>query len=759
MTFNWVGKPIPRQDALTKVTGEVRYMSDLTMPGMLWGRILRSPHPHALIRSIDISKAKAMPGVVVVLTHADIGGLNAYGIVIQDQPVLCSDKVRFAGDSVAVLAAETKEIADTALQLIEVTYELLPGVFDMHQALLPESPLVHEKGNILRHTAVTHGDISAGFAAADVIVERDYLTSRPMSAYLETEGGVAVVDERGLLTVYCGSQYPDRDATQIARAIGMPKEKIRVVGNPVGGAFGGKDEITIQIHLALLALASGRPVKLVLSREESVLTCWKKHPMHIRMKTGASREGDLTAHEVSIWADTGAYASLGGTILHSAIEHCSGPYRVPHTKIEGWSIYTNNSISGAMRGFGANQVTFAMETQMEILAESLGLDRLSFRVQNGLKDHDLGPLGNELVTAMGPVQTLQAAGATELWQHRAEYKAHPSRPWKKRGVGVAAAIKGCGLGFRMPDFGAASVELLPTGSFRVRVGCPEIGQGNSIAYAQIAAEILRCHVDQIEVITGDTGDTPESGTSTASRSIYAAGNAVLSAAQKMRSSLAAVFGSQEGEEVEVEIEIRENRVVGNGIDFSFAQIAAQLDSWGAGCLQIGRFDAPKAAAEIKGAYGLPHLVFGTNAHVVLVEVDTLSGQVEVLQAVSVSDAGRVINLQGLEGQSEGGTVMGMGYALLEDIIIEQGIVQNANFNSYILPTAVDCPPIETITVEVLEETGPFGAKGVGEVVCISITPAITNAIYDAVGVRITEIPATLERVLAGLSGAATFSAR
>lgn len=749
MSFKWIGKPVPRQDALAKVTGEAKFMSDLSFPGMLWGRILRSPYPHALIKHIDTRRAASLPGVAAVLTHADIEGLNAFGIVVQDQPVLCKDKVRFVGDSVAVLAAETKEVAEEALALIDVEYELLPGVFDLKSALRADSAVVHAAGNVLRHSAAAHGDIEAGFALASVIVEREYMTSRPMSAYMETEGGVAVVDEKGFLTIYCGSQYPDRDLVQIARALGLPKDKIRVVANPVGGGFGGKDEITIQIHLALLALKTGRPVKIVLSREESVVTCWKKHPMLIRMKTGADLAGRLTAHEVAIFSDTGAYASLGGTILHSAMEHCSGPYRVPHVKIEGHCVYTNNSISGAMRGFGVNQVTFAMETQMDILAEELGLDRLSFRVKNGLQDHDQGPLGNQFVTAMGPVQTLQAAGATSLWQNRDDYKAVPSRPWKRRGVGLAAAIKGCGLGFRMPDFGAASIELLRQGSFRLRVGCPEIGQGNSIAYAQIAAETLQCHIEQIEVITGDTGDTPESGTATASRSIYVGGNAVILAAEKMRRQLTDALAAKQGLPIEA-WSIEGGFVVGQGLRLALAELAEDLWAQGVELRHHGRFDAPKAVAEIPGLYGLPHLVFGTNAHVALVEVDTLTGQVEVLQIVSVSDAGRVINLQGVEGQSEGGTVMGMGYALCEDVTMLQGIVQNVNFNSYIIPTALDCPPIETIIVEVLEKTGPFGAKGVGEVVCISITPAITNAIYDAVGVRINEIPATLERVLAGV---------
>jgi xanthine dehydrogenase D subunit len=749
MTFKWIGKPLPRQDAGGKVTGKTKFMSDLSLPGMLWGRVLRSQYPHALIKSIDTSEAANLPGVAAVLTHQDVPGLNGYGIVIQDQPVLCADKVRYLGDAVALVAAETKEIAALALSLIRVEYEELTGVFDPEEAMQTKAPLVHASGNICRHTAVINGDVEGAFAGADEIVENTYRTSCVMPAFLETEGGMAQIDEQGLVTVWCGSHYPDRDAIQIARSLGLKKEKVRVIGNPVGGGFGGKDEITIQIHLALLALKTGRPVKIILNREESVVSGWKKHPMTIRMKTGAARDGTLVAHQVTIISDTGAYASLGGTILNSAVEHCSGPYRVPNVQVDGYCVYTNNSVSGAMRGFGVNQVTFAMETQMEILAEKLGMDRLAIRLKNGLQTGDKGPLGNEMFTAMGPVPTLAAAGATDLWINRESYKANPSRPWKKRGVGLAAAIKGCGLGFRLPDYGTAVIELLPSGGFRLGVGCPEIGQGNSIAYAQMAAEVLGCQLDQVEVVTGDTFATPDSGTSTASRSVYVAGNAIIIAGEQMRQRLKEAAATDLGVPIE-EIGLSDGLAAAGGKSVSYAQLAAKFLADGIACQELGRFHAPKAPQEIPGAYGLPHLVFGTHAHVALVEVDTFTGQVEVLETVALPDAGRVINLQGLEGQSEGGTLMGMGYALTEEVVLEKGFTKTLNFNNYIIPTAVDAPQISTIPVEVMEKTGPFGAKGIGEAVCISITPAITNAIYDAVGVRITELPANLERVLAGL---------
>jgi len=745
MTYRWVGKAVSRPDARDKVTGATRYMSDLNFPDMLWGKVLRSPYPHALIKAIDTSAAEKLKGVHAVLTARDVPGLNGYGIDVQDQPALAGDKVRFAGDAVALVAAETQELAQKALELIKVTYEELPVVDSVEKALAQDAPPVHEKGNIHLHTQIRVGDLEEAMQKADLIVENTYRTPRQMPAFLETEGGTACFDGE-ILKIWCGSQYPDRDRLQISRCLNLNPEKIQVVANPVGGGFGGKDEITVQVHLALLAFYTRRPVKLVLDRDESTLVSWKRHPMKITMKTAALKDGTLLANEVVILADTGAYASLGGPIVNLAVEHACGAYRVPNVAIDGYCLYTNNGVAGAMRGFGVNQVTFAMETQMEILAEKLRLDPLEIRLKNVLATGDIGALGQKLTAHMGCGSTLRKAAAANLWQEKEQWKAKAPLPWIKRGVGVACAIQGTGLGVGLPDTSRALLKLCQDGTFQVRVGCPEIGQGNTLAYALIAAEALGCDPDRIEVITGDTSQTPDSGTTTASRSVYAGGNAIMRAAEGMlgllKSAAARILKVPEEE-----LQPTPYGLEAHGKGLNFQELALEF---GEEPTAEGQFDFPTADKAIEGAFGLPHLIYSAITHLAAVEVNTLTGETRVVKIVALPDAGRVINRQGLEGQAEGGAVMGMGYALTEDVLMQESRLLTKNFSTYILPTALDVPEVETIPIEEEEPTGPFGAKGIGETVSVAVTPAITNAIHDAVGVWLTELPASAEMIYKNL---------
>lgn len=757
----WVGKPVTRIDAVDKATGKFKFMSDLVFPGMLWGRVLRSKYPHALIGKVDTSRAEALPGVRAVLTAKDVTGLNGFGIVVPDQPVLCWNKVRYLGDAVALVAADTPEIAEEALGLIEVEYQPLPVVDDPEKAMEPGSPLVHDGGNIHLCTKVKNGDVERGFAEADVIVERTYYTPRQMHSFLETESGVGICDEDGNITVWCGGQHPYRDQLQVARALGVSPEKIRIIATPSGGAFGGKDEITLQIYLALLARATKRPVKMVLSREESVVAGMKRHPMKITMKTGAKADGTLVAHKVRIVADTGAYASLGGPVVNLAIEHSWGVYRIPNVELEGYCVYTNNGVAGAFRGFGANQVNFAMETQMNLIATALGIDRVEIRKKNALRGGEKAPLGHTMAPVVGTHAVLSALEKCDLWVNREKYKACSSAPWKVRGVGVAVEYHGTGLGVGLPDYGAATIELAPGGRFVVGVSCPEIGQGNTTTYAQIAAEALGVDVLDIDIVSGDTGATLDSGSCTASRSVYTGGNSILRAAEKMLALLREVGAEVLGvpvDDVAVgrgqvwvrALEGRGSGCEGEGGRVSFAELYERAASWGRTLKTEGSFVWPTADKGIEGAFGLPHLINSYIAHAALVEVDTLTGKTEVLKVESFPDAGKVVNPQGLEGQSEGGAVMGIGYALMEDTIIEGGQFKTTNFSTYILPTSLDSPEVVTHIVEELEPTGPYGAKGIGEAVCVPITPAVTTAIYDACGVTVDRIPATSERVYRAL---------
>lgn len=749
----WVGMDVTRIDAKDKVRGALKYMSDLSLPNMIHGAVLRSKHPHALIKKIDTKRAKELDGVVTVLTHEDVPGLNGFGIAIPDQPVLCGDKVRYMGDAVALVGAESKETAERALELIEVEYEPLPPVSDPEQAMLESSPLVHETGNIHNHVKIERGDVEAAFKEAHVVVENTYSTPRQMHAFLEPESGVATIDEDKNITIWCGGQHPYRDQLQVARALGMNPRKIRIVNTPAGGAFGGKDEITLQIYLALLVLHTGRPAKIVISREESVVAGMKRHPMKIYMKTAASADGTILANQARVVSDTGAYASLGGPVIGFAIEHSCGAYRVENVDLEGFCVYTNNCVAGAFRGFGANQVTFAVETQLDMIAEKLGMGKLELRKKNALRKGDIAALGHKMEASVGLMRTLEAAENSRLWQIREELKAKPSAPHKKRGIGIACSFQGCGLGKGLPDYGAATIELLPNGQFAIGISCPEIGQGNTTAFVQIAADYIKCSIDDIVMLSGDTGHTLDSGTSTASRSIYTGGNALKLAAENLHdaiSTVAAEILSVPGNDIDIRYESAVSRSC-PGKTVSFKTIAEFVKKKGKTIKSEGHFLWPVSETELEGYVGIPHLLYSYITQIALVEVNTLTGETEVVEAVSVPDPGKAINPQGVEGQSEGGVVMGMGYALTEDTIIEEGITLTRNFSTYILPTSLDMPhKIDTIIAEELEPSGPFGAKGIGEAVCVPISPAITNAIYDAVGVWMKQIPATAERVYTAL---------
>jgi CO/xanthine dehydrogenase Mo-binding subunit len=743
--YRWIGKTVPRIDALDKTTGAVKYATDLVFPGMLWGAVLRSAHPHALIRRIDTGGAEAVPGVVGVFTHRDLPGLNAFGIINQDQPVLCRDKVRFMGDSVALVVAENKECAYRTLDLIEVEYEPLPVVSDMEMAIT--SPVrVHERGNVIGHVNIKKGDVEQGFAQADLIVEETYYTPRQMHTFLETEGGVGVIDDNGTITIFSGSQYPSRDVVQISRSLNYPREKIQVAARTVGGGFGGKDEVTVQILLALATLKTGRPVKIVWNRDESVIAGVKRLPMKITLKTAVTGDGKLIANKGRIVADSGAYNALGSAIMQLAVEHASGPYYVPHTDMEGYCVYTNNSIGSAFRGFGAAQATFAIESQLDLIANKLGIDPLEIRLKNALQDHQSASLGHLPAPSVGITETLKCLQDHDLWKNRQAYL-RTEKPYLRRGIGVACSHQGCGLGTFLPDYGAATCILLPGGRFKLKVGSPDTGQGNGTAFVQMAAEVLHCDPQDIDLDIGDTRITPDSGSTSASRTIYTNGNAIIMAGRKMQANLLAEASGRLRLPPDL-LELGDRCITArhSNQQITYSEIAEGMIGANKTLECTGKFEWPTADLEFKDAVGLPHYIYSYISELALIEVNELTGEVSVLKAVVSPDPGRIINRQGLEGQVEGGTVMGMGYALMEQIVQVDGKYLNRDLSSYIIPTAMDTPEIETFPVEKLESSGPFGAKGIGEVVCSPITPAITNAIGNALGIRITRIPVTSEDI-------------
>jgi len=742
-----VGRPVPRPDARAKVTGEATFAADLYLEGMLHAKVLRSEYPHARILRVDTSRAKALPGVVAVLTADDVPGAKNHGLVIPDWPVLAYDKVRYVGDAIALVAAETEEVAEQALELIQVDYEPLPVVTSPQQALAPDAPLVHDGGNLLKHIQVRKGDAEQGFAEADVIVERGYRTPRQEHAFMEPEAGVAAIDEEGKITVYVGSQIPFDDRRQIAASLAIPEEKVRVKATQVGGAFGGKEDVSVQIHAALLAQATGRPVKLVFTREESLIVHPKRHATTIRLKTGATSDGTLTAVQAEIYGDAGAYASLSEHVMTRAATHATGPYDVPNVEIDCYAAYTNNVPAGAFRGFGVPQSAFAVESQMDILAEKLGLSPFEIRRKNALRIGSVTATGQVLRESVGLLETI---ARVEEEVQSSKFKVQSSKSEIRRGWGVACAYKNVGLGGGAADRAGAEVELTDDGRAIVRAGAAEVGQGLVGVLALVAAEELGLPYDQVEVLVADTDRTLDGGPTTASRQSFITGNAARLAAKRVREALAEV-ASGELDAPPDRLVFEDGRVHAGEKSISLAEAVALAKGEGREVRASVVYEAPETAP--LGEVGDMHFAFGYATQAALVEVDTDSGQVEVLKVIAAHDVGRALNPLAVAGQIEGGVVMGIGIALQEEFVMEEGIPKTTSLARYKIPSIKRTPEIVSIIVEDKASEGPYGAKGIGEIPSIPTAPAIINAIYNATGVRLYSLPATPKKVLAAFDNA------
>jgi len=748
-----VGHAMPRPDARAKATGEAIYAADLCFDDMLHAKVLRSRYPHARVLRVEASRARGLLGVAAVLTAEDIPGTHYHGLVRPDWLVLVrvGEEVRYMGDAIALVAAEREEIAREALGLIEVEYEPLPGVFSPQEALAPGAPLVHKGGNLLKHIKVRKGNVERGFAEAEVIVRGEYRTPTVEHAFLEPEAGVAVPDPEGSITVYVGSQIPFEDRRQVAQALALPEEKVRIVQTTVGGAFGGKEDIATQIHVALLAQATGRPVKLVYTREESIVAHPKRHATAIRLRMGATEKGKLTALEATIYGDAGAYASLSEHVMTRTATHAAGPYEVPHVQVDCYAAYTNNTPAGAMRGFGVPQAAFAIESLIDTLAERLGLHPLELRRRNALRIGAVTATGQVLRESVGLLETIdQVEKAFRSAQEALGESPSPST--KRRGWGFACCFKNVGLGGGAPDSAGAEVELTEDGRGLVRIGAAEVGQGLVGVVAQIACEELGVPYERIELLVGDTTRTLDGGPTTASRQAYITGNAVRLAARELREALARLVA----EELDAPPE-RLAFASGRVYDEARPERAVFLERAIALARKEGR---PLVASHVYtppptvplGEKGDMHFTYGYATQAALVEVDIETGQVEVLKVIAAHDVGRAINPQAILGQLEGGVMMGLGFALSEELQIKEGITENPDLARYRVPRIRHMPQVIPIFVEAETEEGPYGAKGVGEITSIPTAPAIINAIYAACGARITSLPATPEKVLEALKG-------
>lgn len=756
--MNVVGKGVKRVDALEKVRGKALFADDLGFKDMLYAKVMRSPLPHARIKKVDTSLAKELKGVRAVLTARDIPGENRIGVLgdpFRDQPVLADEKVSYVGDPVAIVAADSKGIAEEAIKLIDVEYEELTPAFDPLEAMRKDAPRVHAGGNIAGHRKIRRGDVKRGFARADVVIEGTYKTPFQEHAYLEPEAGVARVDEKGNVTVWAGTQFPSRVREEIAIVLGLSLSQVRVIQTVTGGGFGAKLDISVHCHIALLALKTGRPVKLVYSRPESIMTSTKRHPFTIKYKTGATKEGKLLAVEVEIIGDTGAYMSYGVAVLTRAAVHATGPYNVPNVKIDAYTVYTNNPICGAMRGFGVFQIAIAHEMQMDKLADRLGLDPIEIRLKNAFDVDSRTATGQLLTHSVGIKKTLQEAQRIAgKWSRDVLRNEEPT---KRRGVGVGVMWYGIGSTGR-PNPSGAFVELLVDGSVLVLSGCAEIGQGSDTVLAQIAAEVLGTHVENIRVVTADTGVTPWCRSTSGSGQTYISGNAVRLASINARETLLQQTATDFGvKEEELYLANGAICVKGSGQKTPIPEAIKRCRSLGILTLGHGWFNPNTTPLDPETGEGNPYATYSFATYLAEVEVDFETGEVRVLKLAAFSDVGKAINPIGVEGQLEGGLSMGLGSALMEELIVERGVIKTPTLAQYLIPTSLDMP--EDISVSIIEEaepSGPFGAKGVGEPALIPAAPAILSAIYDAVGARITRLPASSERIFKAIKSK-TFS--
>lgn len=725
-----IGLSLPRVDALAKVTGIAQYPGDLDMPGQLWMKILFAGRPHARIKNINTASAERHPGVVAVFTAKDVPN-NEYGLIMPDQPVLCgpgsskegADIVRFVGDQVALVVAETEKAASEGRALIEIEWEDLPVMTDPREAMKPGALqiLPGVENNSLKHNRIRKGDVNAAWAECDAIVEGYYQTPMQEHAYLQPEAGLAHIDNEDRVTVWVAGQWTHEDQHQIAHALGLPPEKVRVIYPAIGGAFGGREDMSVQIVLALAALKLQRPVKIIWSREESIIGHHKRHAYYIKAKWGAKADGKLVAAECEVISDCGPYAYTSTKVLGNATLMVTGPYEIPHVSVDAYTVLTNNVPGGAFRGFGGPQGAFAAELQMEKLAEKLGLDPITIRQRNLLTDDSIWSVGTRGPRGITIDKVVERCALEAGWQRASSSSwkrptPRQSSPFTRRGVGFACAFKNIGFSFGFPERCHATIELHGKAEIEKAVlyhAGADVGQGAHTVFIQMAAEALGIPMSRVELVASDTANSGDSGSTSASRLTFMAGNSIRGAAE---------LALKKWEEEE--------------------RPAIATYNY--------RPPATTPFDEHTG-YANPNFAYGYVAEAVEVEVDIETGHVRLVEVICADDVGKAINLQQIEGQVEGAVVQAAGYALMENFITEGGYVKTPYLSNYLIPTVLDVPErVKTVILEYADELGPWGVRGMSEMPYLPLTPAIASAIHHAIGVWIDEFPYTPDKVLKAL---------
>jgi CO/xanthine dehydrogenase Mo-binding subunit len=751
-----VRQPLARHDQAEKIAGSTRYAGDLAFASMLHARLVRCPVPSATVTRRDAGAALTVPGVVCVLFGEDVphnqvwvdvpGQTVEVAALKASMEVLATSRVRFHGEPVALVVAETEEALAQACELVEIDYQDLPGVYDPVQALADGAPAVHEQGNLLGEWRIDRGDAEAAFAAADVVVEGDYQTQPVDHAYLEPEAGVGWLDDEGVLNLRVATQVVEH-YRDVARILGVPESRVRVIAPYVGGGFGGKEDMTVEPYLALAVWRTRRPVRMQWTRQESLLARPKRHRMWLRYRTGARRDGTIVAQQVDITADSGAYAYLSALVLLYSSVHACGPYRVDNVTLRARCAYTNNPPTSAFRGFGGMQVVFGYEAQMDRLAAELGMGPAEIRKRNALVRGDTLPVGQVIETEVLLGQTIDAV------LERAGDKPAPSGPGKVTGRGIASNIQSYGRLVWLNDSAAAWAGFQLDGSLTLRCGVPDIGGGQASSLAQIAAELLAVPMSQITVHFGDSALTPLAGTTTATRQLLMSGNAVYEACGQLRDAVLAAVAAETGQAAEG-LRLKPGPagkpgvITGPALTVTIPEAVVICRRRSVPIEALGTFFGPKGqpvVRDLRADRVFPDFTFGT--HLCDLEVDTGTGQVTVLRYLAAHDVGRAINPKSVAGQISGGAAQGLGMALLEEVTLADGVNLTGGFFQYLIPTATDLPDIETIVLESGEGMGPFGARGIGEPPIGPPPAAVASAIQDALGSRPAVLPISPERVL------------
>jgi CO/xanthine dehydrogenase Mo-binding subunit len=734
--MKYIGQSVPRVDALAKVKGEAVYATDMNRPNQAYLKVLLARRPHAIVKRVDTSRAEALPGVIAVFTSRDVP-VNEFGYYTYDQPVLCgpsdkpyADRVRYVGDRVAAVVAESEQIAAQALHLIEVEYENLPVVTDVEEAIAPDATVLHPDlgTNQFGHHFLYNGDMDAGFKQADVIVESVLNTPAQEHAYLQTESALGYLDEEGRVTVITTGQWGAKDRKQMAHSLGLTEEQVRVIYPMTGGAFGGREDISVQIVTALAVIklherGIDRPVKIVWSREESILAHCKRHPFRIYTRWGATREGKIVAAEVKMLADGGAYKFTTSIVASNSVLNALGPYEIPNVKVDVYDIYTNNVPRGAFRGFGAPQGAYVAEMQVNKLADALGMDPVELRMHNLAKEGSLQTSGAPYPPGVTIREATEKCALESGWQHLPAgwTQLHPggpdpANPARRRGVGIACGHKNVGFSFGYPESCTVGIELYGDTEIEravVRHAASEVGQGTHTVIAQMAADALGIDMSQIELISTDTSETQDAGAVSASRMTFFVGNAIRETAEL-------ALRDWQNEERPVKVTHTYKPVPTTPPD----PATGQCD---------------------------PNTAYAYTAQAAEVTVDMETGQVDVERIICAIDVGKAINPQQVEGQVEGGLVQSVGYAVLENFVEKDGLVLTPSLSTYLIPTSLDIPrEIKTLIMENPDPRGPWGARGLGEVMFTCLAPAVAAAVHDATGVWFDDFPFTPEHVLRGL---------